>query len=394
MSQSLSIKSRLHPLLILALTILIQQDLIVAPARTEQFVYLAKSFLDGHLYFTVFPGRWDDTTYYLGHHYWPLGPLPAIILMPFVRIFGLAMRQAYLLFLLNLLNLHLLCRIARRITGNSGSSWWLSFAYMFSTAYLFVALAPFSWYFAQVVATSCLLLALKEYLYGKRWWIIGLYTALGVATRITLLGAGVFFVFSIMLSEETKSRKTAHSLQLFLPVVAALLALLLYNFLRFGNPLEFGYALQLLPVEQAANRTYGLWSFVHFPANLYYFLLKGPEGVFLPGTKILTYPFLHPNSWGMSILFTSPILLWIFKAPWEETIVRLSALTSLLIFFVLMGYYGIGADQYGYRYALDFYPFLFLMLAYSSKTKFSFSMKMMTIVSFLFNWWLIPSSFS
>jgi uncharacterized membrane protein (UPF0136 family) len=390
-SQYFRFKS-LHPLMILSLVILVQQNLILAPSRSEQFLYLAKSFLDGHLYFTVFPGCWDDTAYYLGHHYWPLGPFPAVILMPFVWLFGWTMRQAYLQFMLNLLNLFLLYKIGRRITKNSESSWWLAFAYLFSTAYIFVALVPLPSYFAHVVATSCLLLALHEYLHGRRWWLIGLYTALGVTTRITLLIAGVFFVLIILLSGETKSRNAAHGLQFFLPVAAALLALFLYNFMRFGNPLEFGYALQLLFGEQAANRTYGLWSFVHFPANLYYFLFKGPEGIFLPGTKILTYPYLRPNSWGMSILFTSPIFLWISKTP-KDTVICPAIITSLLMFFVLMGFHGIGVDQYGYRFALDFYPFLFLMLTYASKTGFSLSMKITTIASFLFNWFLIPSVF-
>jgi hypothetical protein len=390
--QHLRIKS-MHPLLILSVVILVQQNLFLASSRSQHFLFLAKSFLEGHSYFTVFPGRWHDTAYYMGRHYWPLGPFPAIVLMPFVWFFGLAMRQAYLLFFFNLLTLFLLYKIAQRITGNSESSSWLSFAYMFSTAYIYVAIVPLSWYFAQVIATCCLFLALHEYFYGKRWWLIGLYTALGVTTRITLLIAGVFFGFIVLASDEKKSRKAALLLQLALPVAISLFALFFYNFIRFGNILEFGYGLQLLTGEEAANRMYGLWSLVHFPANLYYFLFRGPEGIFLPGTKILTYPYLRPNSWGMSILFTSPIFLWIFKASWENAVVRLSALTSLLFFFVLMGYYGIGVDQYGYRYALDFYPFLFLMLAYASKTTFSLSMKIMTIVSFLFNWFLIPPVF-
>jgi hypothetical protein len=391
-SQHLRLKS-VHPLLILSLVIFIQQNLIFAPSESQHFLYLAKSFLEGHSYFTVFPGRWDDTAYYLGRHYWPLGPFPAVVLMPFVWLFGWAMRQAYLLFFLNLLNLFLLYGIARKITGKVGSSWWLSFAYVFSTAYIYVAIVPLSWYFAQVIATCCLLLALREYLYDRRWWLVGLYIAFGAATRMTLLIAGVFFGLIVLLSDENKGRKATQVLKLSLPVAAALLVLFLYNFVRFGNVMEFGYRLQLLTGEQAANRTYGLWGLVHFPANLYYFLFKGPEGIFLPGTKIMTYPYLRPNSWGMSILFTSPIFLWIFKAPWENPVVRLSALTSTLFFFALMGYYGIGVDQYGYRYALDFYPFLFVMLAYASKNGFSPPMKMITVASFLFNWFLMPSVF-
>jgi hypothetical protein len=369
---------------------LIRYDLI--PYGEQQFVYLARSFLDGHLYFTSFPGRWDDASYYAGHYYWPLGPLPAVIVLPFVAAFGLAVQQGYLLCVLNLLNLILLYGIALKITGDSGRSGWLSFSYIFGTSYLFIALIPWSWYFAQAVATSLLLLALYEFFSRRRWWLIGLYTALGVAARIDIILAGLFFWSSIILSAETKYQKMKQLAWFAMPVALSVVLLMAYNLLRFNSVFESGYGLQLLRGGQAANRSHGLWGLVHFPANLYYFFLKGPDGVFLPGTKILTYPYLRPNSWGMSILFTSPILLWIFKAPWKETIVRLSALTSLLMCIVFLGYYGIGHYQYGYRYALDFYPFLFVALAYATKNEFSLPMKVITLCSFLFNYYLMTAS--
>jgi hypothetical protein len=101
------------------------------------------------------------------------------------------------------------------------------------------------------------------------------------------------------------------------------------------------------------------------------------------------YPFLKPDIWGMSILFTSPILLWGFRASWKKREVWLSILTSALMLFVLLGYYGIGVRQYGYRYALDFYPFLFIMLAYAQQERLSWLFRIIVILSFLFNWYLI-----
>ena len=251
---------------------------------------------------------------------------------------------------------------------------------------------PWSWYFAQAVATLFLLLALHEFLYQRRPWLIGLYLALGVATRINLLCAGLFFAGSLFL-ESGKLRDKVYALfQLMLPVAVSLLLLLLYNYLRFGNIFEFGYHYQLIAHEPAVNREHGLWGFVHFPANLYYFLLKGPEAVFLPGSKILTYPFLQADVWGMSILLTSPILLWGLRAPVKESVIYLALGTSLIMLFVLLGYYGIGVRQYGYRYALDFYPFLFLMLAYVCRERLTLPMQAIIIVSFLINSYLILDS--
>jgi hypothetical protein len=377
----------LQALIVVCTILLIQNDLTV-PAQQE-FVSLAKSFLEGHLYLTASSSLWYDTAYYHGHYYWPLGPLPAIILLPFVAFFGLAVRQEYFLVFCNLINLFLLYNIGQRITQNQASSLWLSFAYVFSTEYLNIACVPWSSYFAQAVATTFLLLALYEFLHGTRWWLIGVYTALGVATRVNIIIASVFFYFSILFEHGNRSQKIKSLLRFSLPVAVSILLLMAYNFFRFENILESGYGLQSLYGGLAVNREYGLWSLVHFPGNLYYFFLRGPVGVFIPGTKVLTYPYLRYDGWGMSILFTSPIFFWLVKAPWKNTVVQLSALTSILMFSVFLGYYGIGFKQYGYRYALDFYPFLFLILAYAVRQKFTLSMKLVALTSFVLNWYLM-----
>ena len=135
----------LPPLVAMAGLLMLFHDF--APNPDRQFIYLARSFLDGHLFFTAEPGYWGDTALFEGHHYWPLGPFPALLLMPFVALLGFRMEQGYLLLLLNLLNLVLLFGIARKITGKIYTATWLSFAYVFSTAYFDLALKSWSWYF-------------------------------------------------------------------------------------------------------------------------------------------------------------------------------------------------------------------------------------------------------
>jgi hypothetical protein len=391
----IKMKSRwlFYGLFVAGIILLIQNDVVVRSGE-QQFVYLAQSFLRGHLYFVEAPSDlddasvWDDTSVYAGEHYWALGPLPAVLLMPAVAA-GWKVPQGYVLFVLNLLNLFILYRIALKITNSPSTSLWLSFAYIFSTAYLYIALTPWSWYFAQAVATLFLLLALHEFFYRKRAWLMGLYLALAVATRVNLVLAGLFFVGAILLEPGQFRGKVSALGQLLLPIIVSLSLLLIYNYLRFGNIFEFGYGYQLAANERAVNREHGLWGFVHFPANLYYFLFKGPEAVFLPGSKILTYPFLQSDIWGMSILFTSPILLWGLRAPVRQKVIYLAIATSLILLFLILGYCGIGVRQYGYRYALDFYPFLFLMLAYVCRERLTLPMQAVIIVSFLFNTYLL-----
>jgi hypothetical protein len=385
--------SKLVPagLIALGLLALLVADLV--PQAEQQFVYLANSFLQGRLDFTEPPGSWADTSLHDGRHYWPLGPLPAVLLMPFVWIGGLSVQQGPFLFVFNALNCLLTFRIARRITGRDETALWLAFAYLFATNYLYVGLVSWSWYFAQAVSTTFTLWGLCEFLGRRRPWVIGTTVALGAMTRQTAVLAGLFFALSLLLEDADRRARIRGLVQLTTPVCAALLGLLAYNLLRFGSLTDFGYSTQILANEPAVNRTYGLWSLEHVPANLYYFLFKGPEGVFVAGSKVLEFPYVRPSIWGMSILFTSPVLLVIVKAPWRDRTVRLAAVTAALMLAVVLGYYGIGVRQYGYRYALDFYPFLFLILCRSTGSRLSMPLRVLIVLSALFNYHFIPYVF-
>lgn len=365
---------------------------ILSPQPFQHFIDLADAFLNGQLHFLTTARSIYDTVYFEDKYFWPLGPFPAVLLLPFVIVFGTAFQQGYLQFLLILLTAFLVYKIAFKIIGDKLWAIWLSVGYIFSSAYIGVAVIPWSWQFAQVAATVFVLAALYEYLSNKRWWLVGLYTALAVAIRTDLILTTVFFAGSILLSHPSMKQKVKHGTALFVPVIASLALLFLYNFLRFHNFLDQGYTLQHLsdPFLQA-NRNEAVWGLVHIPANLYYFLFQGPDGVFVPGSKILTYPYLKINGWGMSILFTSPLFLWIVKAPFAKRDVQLAAVTVFLIAFSIFGYYGIGFDQFGYRYALDFYPFLFLILLYAVHKRPSHLLKAVIVFSFFMNIFLIAT---
>jgi hypothetical protein len=192
------------------------------------------------------------------------------------------------------------------------------------------------------------------------------------------------------LSHHATKEKTKQLVFLLLPIGISLAMLFLYNYFRFHSFFDQGYTTQHLsnPYLQA-NRTKAIWGLIHIPANLYYFLFRGPDAVFVPNTQILTYPFLKINGWGMSIFFTSPMFLWIAKAPFRKKEVFLASITSLLIALSIFGYYGIGFDQFGYRYAIDFYPFLFIILLYAVHKRTSVLLKAIIVFSFFFNFFLL-----
>src|SRR3989338_10072579 len=95
MSLNSSPKNNLNnpSLIIIALTIgaftsLLTLTNISSGTGGQHFSYLAQSFLDGHTYFTQNLKSWSDTTLFNGRHYWPLGPFPALLLLPLVVIFN------------------------------------------------------------------------------------------------------------------------------------------------------------------------------------------------------------------------------------------------------------------------------------------------------------------
>lgn len=363
-----------------------------------QFEALARSFLQGHLYLSIDDGRWLDGSYYHGYIYWPQGGFPAIVMLPFVAIFGNLIHQGHIQFILNIFNCFLLYKIALKITKNKITSLWLSFAYLFSTAYIVIGLIPWAGWFAQVIATTALLLAIYEYLHGKRWWLIGLYLACGFATRIDIFIGSMFFFCSILFSKQATNKKVQEMLLLSIPILVGIIGILLYNYFRFGSLFEFGYTYHIpeLAAARSVFKQYGTWNLFYYPSNFYYLFLKGFNQIVLPGTKYLAYPFISADMWGMSIFITSPILLWCFKhimTTIKQRDILLALLTCLFILLFLLGYFGIGTKQYGYRYALDFSPFLFLVLCHVFTSGMSKTAKFIIIASFAFNYFLFPSIF-
>jgi hypothetical protein len=361
----------------------------------QQFTILATAFLKGHLF--LGPTNISlDASYYKGLAYWPEGIFPAILLLPFAFFFQGSVLQGYVQFFLNIINFLLLYKIALQITHDKRTSLWLGFAYIFATAYLSVGLVSWSWWFAQIVATTCVLLMVYEYLHSRRWLLIGICIACAMATRIDLLFAAIFPLLLIMVSKEKIMEKVIAICLLVAPIFIGLIGIGFYNYARFGSVIEFGYAYHIPGIAAAGKmlKEHGAWNLFYVPTNLYYLFLSGVQGVYVPGTKYLTYPFIQANPWGMSIFLTSPILLWCLKTKRQEVAVKASAVTISVICLFLLGYFGIGARQYGYRYALDFQPFLFILLCFAFQKGMSWKVKGLIIVSFIVNIALFPDIFT
>jgi hypothetical protein len=68
-------------------------------------------------------------------------------------------------------------------------------------------------------------------------------------------------------------------------------------------------------------------------------------------------PFFRPDGLGMSVLLTSPGLLYALRAPFRDPRAVGLGITFVLVLLPNLLYYGGGWLQMGYRYALDAIPF-------------------------------------
>lgn len=362
--------------------------------QQDHFVKLASSFLSFRL--DLIPPlahqTAGDVSFFQDKYYVYFGPLPAILLMPLVPFLAQSTLQHSLGIFLTILDFWLLYKIARKFTLPN-ISFWLSIFFIFSTVFLFLSIVNITAYQTQVIATSFLIMSLYEFLHKKRWFLIGLFLAMAGITKPTLYLATIFFMVELLNSNFIKN-KLSNIFLLIAPILISILFLGIYNFLRFDNFFETGYSYQAtmgIDLQDATAR--GIFSFQHIPTNLYFLFFKGPD--LIRNNEInyaSSFPYLKANSWGMGIFFTSPLFLYIFLTKLKQKYVLSAWITVLVMLVPMLTYFGIGVSQYGYRYAVDFYPFLFLMLASIFQKNMPPLAKILIIYGILFNFFLMLST--
>jgi hypothetical protein len=333
----------------------------------QQFAFLSRSFLHGDLAFQEVPGdSWADTSPSDDRYYWPLGPFPAVLLMPFEFVagkFGALFYQGYLQPFLVFAVLGIVYRIARVTGYKAEDSAYLAFGFAFATAFLGVAMWPWSWYFSQVITCLLLFAAIAETIGRHRAWVLGILFALILATRSTAALGVLWCIGEILRTRCAWKHKLSQLVAITVPVLIVVATLMAYNQARFHNAFDQGYAEQIIPAHADAARALGIMSAQHLPGNLYTLLLAAPNPVRRDNESIvLAFPYVVANPWGMSLWVTSPLFLYLLGLRHRDDTSLLLLLTILLIALPILFYYGIGYRQFGYRYSLDFLPFLYYLL--------------------------------
>jgi hypothetical protein len=333
-------------------------------AGRGDFFYLADAFLHGRCWLEFQPGV-NDVILAGDRVYVPFAPFPAVALMPLVAITGpqvadqwesginavLAASSVGLgWWLLGRIGVGLLADRARLVVllGFSTQIWW-------------VTTRGGVWHTGHLIATILTIVCLIELTGRRRPWLIGLLAGAAFLTRAPLAFAIPFYALLLAGDAIWEPRRWPWRTWIGLAsgVLPSLVFFFWFNDIRFGSPFESGYALATLPPFLEERRALGLFSTAHIGMNLDYLLTHTPSA-------IPDFPYLRPDGLGMSIVITSPALLYAVKAPWRESRSWWLAGAGLLVLIPTLLYYGGGWLQYGYRYALDSIPFVWLLCGFAA----------------------------
>ncbi|GAC1399054.1 MAG: hypothetical protein NVS4B12_05870 [Ktedonobacteraceae bacterium] len=381
---------------IVYLLVVLSQVTIHPPGmgRGAHFILLADGWLHGHLYVQGTPPDLSDFTYFKGHWYVAFPPLPAILLLPLVTIFHLSYQSIITLAFsvgMGILNIWLmqqvLLRLVRKglLSGHFATVAWLLVFFALGTELLYTTMKGSVWFTAHVVATTFLLLYIMEMLGKQRAWLAALCLGLASLSRSTTLLGFPFFLLWTFTQERKRPLLVLRQWIIFGSVLGVILAgMLLYNYARFGSLLDFGYnTMHVNPLVSSPLHTYGQFS-IHFLAtNLRFMLLEPPK-------FMKVFPYVTFNPFGTSIFLTMPALFFAFLAfrKREQRWLATSLLAGCLlpIASVLL-YFNTGWYQFGYRFALDFLPFLFLLAALGMAERPRWGEKTLIVLSVLINVW-------
>jgi hypothetical protein len=338
-------------------------------AGRPDFYYLADAFLNGRTWLDAALG-WADSVQVGDRVYVPFAPFPAFVLAPLVALVGPATAAGWEPLVNSLLataGLALLWRLAGRLGVTSlADRTWLLILFGFSTATWWVTMRGGVWHTGHLVATILTFLGLLEAFGRRRALVLGLLAGAAFLTRAPLLAALPYWGWrslpgrirkalpaSLPHAARVGARRAAWLAVGFAPALAFALW---YNDVRFGDPLESGYGIAALNEFLEARRQLGVFAFAHLPVNLEYLLWH-------LGTPITSFPWFEPDGLGLSVFLTSPGLLLAVRADWRSRETIALGVTALLVLIPSLLYYGGGWFQFGFRYALDAFPFVMALCA-------------------------------
>jgi hypothetical protein len=326
-------------------------------------------------------------------------PLAAILMVPWIALRGFeSMNTVVFSTLFGALNTSLVYLMLERFSahnwtrlktaGNVG----LVGLFAFGTAHWYLAIGGEMWFVSQTLTVTLVALAVCLSASGRSAWWSGAALGLAVLARPNILMAAPFLL-GIYLQRRQDAGKPIRWIDILrwglptgIPILAAGVILLFYNWMRFGNPLDYGYLTENVADFMATDlKNYGTFH----P----HFILRNLKVMFLalPKWSEFCQSYL-PSVQGLSIFLVTPVLVYLVRSLRRELWVLGAWLSILAVLVPLALYYNTGAWQFGYKYILDFIVPVIPLLALAAGKRIPWPMRLLILASVLINgygvlWW-------
>ena len=336
------------------------------PSPYNSYTLQALSWLKGHTW--VENNEILELAIYEGRYYVSFPPLPSVILLPFAAVFGMNTPDNLLIKLYACASVVFLYKALKNVSCRRADAALWSFLAVFSSSLLPLTLEGAVWYQAQALALMLASGAVYLMSADRMTWALFLY-ALSVAARpfdamlfVPLITIWTYLSAKGGMSARDMAKKLAPGFALGLSVA---LAIGIYNYCRFRNPLEFGH--NYLPEFSFQGGIQ--FSLSHVGNNMKTFVWGLPFDV--------NEGALSLKKFGFSFLIACPLLTVMLVSFVADLIrkrmdlLRLVTICTFLVhFFLLLLHRTFGGYQFGARYCVDMLPYAFLYrLVQKEKTR-------------------------
>jgi hypothetical protein len=324
-------------------------------------VLFADALLHGHLWIdATWPGARIDAVLFDGHRYIVNDPVPALLVMPLVLAFGLAANQTLLGCVMCGVAVGAGWELLSRIGVTESVGVWLTLFLLVGTDLLWCSMLGDVWFVAQTCAVTFLLLAMCELAGRRRGWLVALFSALALGSRFTIVMALPVIAWWVF-DGFAQSQRRPRSLAVFcVTLVPFAIVWVTYNLLRWHVPWDAGHTIFYHQDPYMGSTLGSPFSLRNVPEEVISFFLVGPA--------VLPYPpYVHPLEYGTALWFTSPALALAFLARRPRPLVIALWVATALVALPSFFYYANGGAQFGMRHALDFEPFLLVLMGLAAR---------------------------
>jgi hypothetical protein len=353
------------------------------PTPFDHYVRLAQSFLQGRVDF-IDPPRYLEVTTYRGRSYMMPPPFPAIVMLPYVALAGPAANQSLVSHTVGALAAALLLLLGARLLPARREYLWLGALAAFGTILWYLSAVGSSWFLSHAVVSVALTLGILETLGRGRPALIGAALAAAYWTRLPTILTLAFFLPATARrwapggTLRWRRIDLAYLIWMAAPVAVAIALNGAYNWVRFGTIADVAAAVRPGIFEEAWF-TRGLFHWSYIPRHLHILFAKLPVVLDHP-------PYLLVPLTGLAIWITTPAFVFALRAPpGRETVAAWAGITAVAAMDFTFG--NPGVLQFGYRFATDFYPLLFLLTVRGMRGRVPFVAKALIAAGMAVNLW-------